>query len=383
MAIRSIGTLMTGRFDAPLIEADTVVWEDGIISAVGGPGLLAEYALETVIDAQGMTLMPGLIDSHVHPCLGDYTPRQQVLNFIESSLHGGVTSMISAGEAHTPGRPRDPAGVKALAVLAQRSFANARPAGVKVHGGALILERGLTEADFEELRAAGVWLVGEVGLGSVCRPDDAGPMVAIAHKHGFKVLMHVGGTSIPGSSTVTADDVLAVKPDVVCHINGGPTAVADAEIRRIVEETPYAVEFVQCGNLRAGLVTLRLLAARNEFDRLILGNDAPSGTGVIPLGILRNLAFLVSVGALDPGVAVACATGNTSRVFGLNTGVVEAGREADFVLADAPMGSAGEDLAGALAVGDIPGIGMTIVDGTIRTHVSRNTPPPKRKPVFA
>jgi enamidase len=30
--------------------------------------------------------------------VGDYTPRQQQLHWIDSTLHGGVTTLISAGE---------------------------------------------------------------------------------------------------------------------------------------------------------------------------------------------------------------------------------------------------------------------------------------------
>ncbi|MDI6880293.1 MAG: amidohydrolase family protein, partial [Desulfitobacteriaceae bacterium] len=334
------------------------------------------------VDAQGITLIPGMLDSHVHPVFGDFTPRQKMMDYIESSLHGGVTTMISAGEPHLPGRPKDPVGVKALAILASRSFRNARPGGVKVYAGALILEQGLQEADFAELKEAGVWLVGEIGLGSVRKPEDAAPMVAWAHKYGFKVAMHTGGTSIPGSSTVTADDVLAIKPDVVSHINGGTTAVAPAEVRKIIELSDFAIEVVQCGNPKAALQAVEILSERNELSRLIMGNDAPSGTGVIPLGMLRNLAFLVSVGSLDPAQSIAAATGNTARVFGLNTGIIEIGREADLVLVDAPMGSFGQDALEGLKAGDIPGVAMVIVDGEIKAGISRNTPPPTHKPVI-
>ena len=116
------------------------------------------------------------------------------MNFIESSLHGGVTSMISAGEVHLPGRPTDPKGTKALALLAHKSFAKARPAGVKVYGGALILEKGLVEDDFKELSEDGVWLVGEIGLGSIKAAGEAKVMAEWAKQYGMKVLMHVGGT---------------------------------------------------------------------------------------------------------------------------------------------------------------------------------------------
>ncbi len=381
LAITNIGTLVSGNINKPLLDADTVLVKNGKIAAVGGSEILAGEQIDKSIDARGITLTPGLIDSHAHPVLGDFSPRQKMLDYIESSLHGGVTSMISAGEPHLPGRPKDPTGVKALAILAARSFTNARPGGVKVHAGALILEQGLTEADFAELQQAGVWLVGEIGLGGVRNPEDAAPMVDWAHKYGFKVMMHTGGTSIPGSSTITAEQVLAIKPDVVSHINGGTTAAAPIEIEKIIELSDFAIEVVQCGNQKAALQALELLTGRNELARLIMGNDAPSGTGIIPLGMLRNLAFLASVGGMEPAAAFAAASGNTARVFGLTTGVIEPGRDADLVLMDAPMGSYGKDALEALAVGDLPGVAMVIVDGEVKAGISRNTPPPTREPV--
>ncbi len=381
LAITNIGTLVSGDINKPLLAANTVLVRDGKIAAVGDSGILAGEQVDKTVDAQGITLMPGLIDSHTHPVLGDFTPRQKMLDYIESSLHGGVTSMISAGEPHLPGRPKDPVGVKAMAILVARSFKNARPGGMKVHAGALILEPGLTEADFAELQQAGVWLVGEVGLGGVRKPEDAAPMVAWAHKYGFKVAMHTGGTSIPGSSTITAEDVLAIKPDVVSHINGGTTAVAPSEIEKIIELSDFAIEVVQCGNQKAALQAVQILTSRNELGRLIMGNDAPSGTGVIPLGMLRNLAFIASVGGMEPAAAIAAASGNTARVFGLPTGVIEPGRDADLVLMDAPMGSFGRDALEALMVGDLPGVAMVVVDGEVKASISRNTPPPTRKPL--
>ncbi|MFU8857547.1 MAG: Enamidase, partial [Deferrisomatales bacterium] len=149
--IVNVGCLVSGDVRAPLLDADALLVERGKIAAVGRGADLAHSAAERVIDARGCAVTPGLIDSHVHPVLGDYTPRQHQVGFLESEVHGGVTTAISAGEVHLPGRPRDPAGVKALAILAARSFAGFRPGGMKVVGGAVILEPGLTEADFAEL----------------------------------------------------------------------------------------------------------------------------------------------------------------------------------------------------------------------------------------
>lgn len=375
LLIKNIGKIVSGDIKNPLIDADALLVEDGKIAKIG-KGL--EVSAEKVIDAKGMTLTPGLIDSHFHPVFGDFTPRQNQLGFIESALHGGVTTMISAGEVHLPGRPRDVAGTKALAILAAKSWANLRPGGVKVLGGGLILEKGLKEKDFEELAAEGVTHVGEIGLGSVNQPEDAAPMVRWAKKNGMTVMMHTGGTSIPGSATVTAEQVIATDPDVSAHLNGGPTAIFPEEVDKIIKETSLAFEIVHCGNPKIALQIIKTAREANAFHRILIGNDAPSGTGVIPLGILRVLNLICSLGGARAEEAIAMATGNTARVYKLNRGIIKEGFEADLVLMDAPMGSIVEDALQAIEVGDIPGISMVIVDGVVVITRSRNTPPPKR-----
>jgi enamidase len=375
--ITGLGEVVSGDITAPLLDADSILIEDGRFAAIGR-GL--DEDADVVIDARGATAFPGLIDSHVHPVFGDWTPRQRAVDFIESGLHGGVTTMISAGEVHLPGRPRDVVGLKALAIVAQRAFTNVRPAGVKVRAGAPILEHGLTEADFAELADAGVTLIGEVGLGSVKTGADAAPMLAWARSLGFVSTFHTGGPSIAGSSAIRADVVLEARPDIVGHVNGGTTALPDADIEALVA-SGMAIEIVHCGNLRAALHAIGLARESGALDRVILGNDAPSGTGVVPLGILRTMAHLASLGGVAPEIAVALATGNTARVHRLETGVIEVGREADVAIVDAPTGSAADTALGALAIGDLPGVGIVLIDGTPVIGRSRNTPPAARVPV--
>mgnify|MGYP001806353824 CR=1 FL=1 len=385
--ITNIGTIVSGLIDQPTIKGDVIVIKDGKIESVGGQALIDALKKDAVeyktIDAGGMTVTPGLIDSHTHPVIGDYTPRQKMADFIESSIHGGVTTMISAGEVHTPGRPTDPAGVKALAILANKSFALLKPGGVKVIAGSVILEKGLTEADFAEMAAAGVRTVGEVGLGSIKKPEDAAPMVAWAKKHNMTVMMHTGGTSVPGSSTVTADDVIKTNPDVVSHINGGPTAISLTEVDRLLDETELTLEIVQCGNPKVADYVARKATATKKLNRIIFGNDAPSGTGVIPLGILRNICQIASMSEVPAAVAVAMATGNTARVYGLNTGVIAPGKEADIVIMDTPMGSVGKTALEAIEAGDLPGVALVLVDGVVKVNKSRNTPPTVGKVTIA
>lgn len=374
--VKNVGQMLSGDVVAPLLEADSLVIAEGIIQEVGR-GLKCP-AGATVIDAAGAAVLPGLIDSHCHVVLMDYSPRQKTIGFLDSALHGGVTTSISAGEVHLDGRPKDRAGVKALAVLAAKSFANYRPGGMKVLGGAVILEKSLELGDFAELFDEGVRVVGEVGLGSVKEPKDAAPMVKAAQAAGMTVMMHTGGTSIPGSSTVTAEQVMAIGPDVVSHINGGPTAISVEEARRLVEQTTLTLEIVHCGNPQRAVQVCQMIEERRDYARIIIGNDAPSGTGIVPLGILRTMNLMASLGGLPPEIVVAMATGNTARRYGLNRGVIAPGREADLVFADASLGSAGADFLAGLAEGDNPGLSIVMVDGQVITAKSRNTPPPQR-----
>lgn len=379
--IKNIGTLISGDIQGPIINADSLLIEDNKIAAIGAASLLCEDA-HSVIDANGTTVAPGLIDSHCHVVLGDYTPRQKQMDFIESETHGGVTTIISAGEVHLPGRPKDPAGTKALAILVAKSFGNFRPGGAKVIGGAVILEKGLVEKDFEEMAREGVQIVGEIGLGSVKFPADAAPMVKWARKNNMTVLMHTGGTSIPGSDTVTAEQVMATDPDVACHVNGGPTAMSTDEIRKLINDTNYAIELVHCGNPKALLDAVSIGLEGQALSRFIIGNDAPSGTGVIPLGILRVICMVASLTTVKPEEAICMATGNTAKVFKLDTGFIRVGAPADLAMMDSPMGSVGKTALDAIKVGDIPGVSMVMMDGKIHVKTSRNTPPAARKPSF-
>ena len=378
--LKNIGTLVSGNIEKPLLQADAIWIEEGVIKKVGSLKDMDQKAAQVVVDCAGTTVSPGLIDSHVHPVLGDFTPRQKQLDFLDSELHGGITTAVSAGEVHLPGRPKDPVGAKVLAILAAKSFAAFRPGGMKVLGGALILEKGLAEKDFEECAKEGVRIVGEIGLGSVKAPEDAAPLVKWAKKNGMVVMMHTGGTSIPGSSTVGLEQVLGADPDIVCHINGGPTAVSMGEAEKLITQTSMAIELVHCGNMKAAVEIGGFLTKHNALQRGIIGNDAPSGTGVVPLGVLRVLSLLAGMTPIKPEQALCMATGNTARIHKLNRGVIAEGKEADLVVMDAPMGSVGKDALSSLAAGDVPAVSMVLVDGKIVVNISRNTPPPVKKP---
>ena len=380
LVIRNIGMILSGKMEAPILDGDCVVAVDGRIAAIGYEKDIDCDSADTEVDAHGVTIAPGLIDSHVHPVVGDYTPRQQQLHWIDSTLHGGVTTLISAGEVHMPGRPRDIIGLKAMAIAAQRWYENFRPSGMKVMAGAPVIEHGMVEEDFKEMAEAGVTLLGEVGLGTVKDGKTARQMVDWARKYGIQSTIHTGGPSIPGSGLIDADMVLETGTDVIGHINGGHSALPDDQIMCLCESCTAGLEIVHNGNERAALLTLNTARELKQMERIILGTDGPAGSGVQPLGILRMVAMLSSLGNVPAEVAFCFANGNTARQRELDQGLMEVGRAADFVLMDQAQHAPGKTMLESVQLGNLPGVGMTVIDGAVRSLRSRNTPPAERLP---
>ncbi len=369
LAIHNLGGVVSGRLGDAVANIDTLRCEDGRIVSLTDAG-----DADVVIDARGAIAIPGLIDSHAHVVFADWTPRQSTLGWIESSMHGGVTMMMSASEVHLPGRPRDRAGVKALALVAHRSWSQVRPGGVKVLGGSLIVEPTLHPEDFAELAAEGVGLA-KVGFGAFERQADAAPLVRAAQAAGMIVMNHTGGASIPGSSSVGIDDVLALGCDIIGHANGGTTALPDGDLEALFD-APGAIQLVQAGNLRSSLEILRIALERDALDRILIATDTPTGTGVMPLGMIKTVAELSSLGRISATDALACATGNNARVLRRDEGVLELGAPADFSLLHAPLGGAASNPLAAIELGDLPGIAGVVIDGELRARRSRNTPAP-------
>lgn len=378
-AIVNIGSIVTGDLSVPALEGDTILMDDGVIRLVGTASSKDVESCDVIIDANGTIAIPGLIDSHVHITFGDYTPRQKTVGFLESYLHGGVTTSISASEVHVPGRPKDVSGVKALAIAASKCFETYRPGGMRVHAGSLILEPGLVESDFAELRQAGIWMV-KAGFGAFPTPYDYAPLVAMARSHGMISMVHTGGASIPGSSGIWADHLLSIRPDVSYHVNGGPIAMPDEDFPRLVDQSDMALQICTAGNLRTTLLVAELLTRANQLDRLLIATDTPTGSGIMPLGMLYTISHLASLGGMAPEIAVAAATGNNASVYRLNSGTIAEGRDADVVLIDSCMGGSKSDALSALTSGDLPAVGCVVTAGIPRfVGRSRNTPETMRR----
>ncbi|MBI4443390.1 MAG: amidohydrolase family protein [Acidobacteria bacterium] len=378
--INNIGVLLTGDLNNPVRKADSIYIEDGIVHQIG---IGINRPADVCIDARGITAIPGLIDSHSHPTFGEFTPAQNSLSWINHYMHGGVSALISAGELHVPGLPLPPDAKTALslALLTKRCYDNLRPSGVKVYAGTLLLVPGLSEEDFDAIAEAGIGLVKFIFYDYSLLPNgEAERYVNWARTRGIKVKIHSGGVSRSGVSQVAgAEIVKRLQPDVVGHITGGPIPMPEDEVEQIVRETDCYVEVCSSGNPRMGLSLMRVVKNTGAFHRVLIGTDTPGGTGVIPRGMLREIAFLASVAEIPPEVAICMATGSVGRAHGLSIGTLAEGRPADLVLLDKIHGSVAKDGLDSLAQGDLPGISVVMIDGEIKVAGrSQQTPPPER-----
>ncbi len=379
LIIKNIDKIVSGDINKGIIPGDTIVVRDGLIAAIGNYAEVDRSGIETEVDVDGQIVCPGFIDCHIHNTLDDYAPQRGAVGCYSDALWSGTTTMISEGE-QGPGWPRfydDPIGCKAAAILAKRVFDRYRPGGaLKFHGGALVLVHGLTEQDFKEMHDAGVWLIAEIGGGGLSDPKEVAPMLEWARKYDFFYSVHLAPPSIPGSSWVTSENILQLKPQKVAHTNGGSTGVEWSHIQRLMDESESALELVVNGNFVNFNKMIRYMDKTNQLNRLVMGSDAPTGQASLPGAINREIVKAASLNDIPAWKAIAMATGNTADLYHLNTGKIEVGREADLQVIDNPPGSCGTDALKAIECGDPFGNSMVIVDGRIiafRGHDSRPT----------
>ncbi len=378
-AILNIGRIISGDWKHPYSDGSSILVDGGLISKVGELSSQEIDSCDVVIDAGGVVAIPGLIDSHVHITFGDFTPRQNTIGYLQSYLHGGVTTSISASEVHVPGRPKDPDGVKALAIAAKKCFENYRPGGMRVHGGSLILEPGLSQEDYQEVVSKGVWLA-KAGFGAVKSASQYIPMVLEARKAGLFTTLHTGGASIPGSFPITGKDLININPHVSFHINGGPVSMEDKYFEVVARDTNIAMQVCTAGNLRTTLLCAEMARKHGAFERFLIATDTPTGSGVMPLGLIYTISQIASLTSFDVPELIAAATGNVAKCYGLNSGFLKPAYDADIVLIDAPLGGTKVDAIAALKNGDPCAIGAVITAGVPRfVGRSNNTPPPIRE----
>ncbi|MDW7978009.1 MAG: amidohydrolase family protein [Candidatus Caldarchaeum sp.] len=387
--IQNIGKLVSGDWNRGVLNADAIRIENGLIKNVGGYDEVRKGGADVVVDVNGMTVIPGLIDPHTHLSFGDFSPMQHMVGLLTETLLQGTTTIIDEW-LQFEGLPlfygADVNGVKATALLSLKAYQNYRPGGaMKVFAGSIMLVEGLTKQDLAELRNQGVWRVGQIGGSTNIRDERIIlQMVSWARELGYFVSTNLGPGVLPESLNMTPELVSAIKPDKIAHINGGTTAPPWDVVKRAIDGTgDCKVEIIPYGNLKMAMRVFEYLKNTNQLHRLVVGSDTPTGQGYLPVAIHRSILFLSSVCGLDADKAIASATGNVADCYGkyysgFNVGKIEPGRAADLVVIDSPPGSVGNDALEAIQAGDMIGVAGVFVDGNLVGLRGKDSRPSRR-----
>jgi enamidase len=386
--INNIGEFFTGDLASPISPARSLLIEEGRVAAFdpADPG-----DCEVVIDARGSAVMPGLVDGHVHPVCAEWTPTQNATGWIGNYVHGGTTTLISAGEVHFPGldpTKLSPELVTSLAIVMAQTTGRVRWSGAKLIAGTVILVPGMKAEHFDRIAAHGTKFAKFLFYPLDTNKEEAQQYVRWCRERKIRVKVHTGGVSRSGTSVMCGYDILSwLKPDIAAHVSGGPIPMTDEDLDSVVDDpalSSVALEVCSAGNYGSTARVAKRLLQKGKLDRLCMGTDTPGGTGVIPRGMFKNILFLTSIAGLTPGQAIAIATGNTARAHGLDTGILANGRPADIVVCGPVKGSKGTTLTDAIAHGDLPGVSHVLIDGlpVVRGR-SRQTPPPQNAAVFS
>jgi enamidase len=385
LLIKNIGEFFTGDLAKPQAPVRSLLIDGTRIAALDPP---ADTKADAVLDAGNSAVMPGLVDGHVHPVFGEWTPTQDTIGWIGNYVHGGTTTMVSAAELHVPGLDYEnlnPDLVTSLAVVTAATTGRVRWSGAKLHAGTVLLVPGMSEDHFDRLAAAKSIIAKYLFYPLATHQEEALRYNAWCRARGIRIKVHTGGVSRSGLSQVCGYDILSwLQPDVAAHISGGPIPMSDEDLDKLIDTTRFALEICSSGNYGSTQRAVRRLKGSGQLSRLTLGTDTPGGTGIIPRGMLRQICFICSVCDVSPAEAIAIATGNTAKAHGLDVGILAPGKPADLVVCGPVQGSAGTTVADAIAHGDLPGIAYVLIDGEIIVSGrSRQTPPPQRKYFFS
>lgn len=357
-----------------IIKADSVLVENGKIARVGQA--LSAPPEVPVVDGRGGTLLPGLIDAHVH-----------VPNDVEDGLRQaiafGVTTVIDMSTI-----PESLKKIKSIEAEDRPDLADVRTAGIcaTVPGGHPTEMGGPAIPTLTEPGQAAVFIDARVAEGAefikiiyddyrclesptillpTFKPETMGALVDAAHSRGKLAVVHILNEEQARRAIVLGIDGLAhlfigpvasedfgkfaaanhvfVIPTLttlypMCGKPDGPSVLADDRLRPYIRPEArrwltmniwpsLAGKELSCAGTKAGMRQLI-----KERVPILAGTDSPTPGSALGASLHGELALLVGAG-MTPAQALAAATSAPARTFRLaDRGLIRAGLRADMVL---------------------------------------------------
>ena len=340
--------------DGTVIENSAISVDDGRFGAVGSAAEMSFPAGATHIDLSGLTVMPAIVDAHVH--LG--TTREALIGDLERRAYFGVGAALSMGSdlVDTPLAMRDeviPGAARFRS--AGTGITRPEPGRREVHwvNTASEARQAVQQEHARNVDLLKIWVDDRDGQFEKLTPELYGAIIDEAHANDLRVSAHIyyledakglleAGIDVFAHGVrdqEVDDDFLALataRPDVVLIANmpnrGLPTdlgwlagAVPDETLAslRASEADPEAQAFFG--------IQARNLARLSEAGMTIaVGTDG--NTAWAPHVEMEDM---VAAG-MSPADVIVAATRNSAGVLALDdTGTIEAGKIADFVVLEA------------------------------------------------
>lgn len=396
--------LLTASAGAPAQEPSLVVENARVIAGEGtvldrGTVVVADERILAVtnrtvdapdarwIDAAGRTVLPGLVDAHVHLLVGDMTslPRSDedldayvgegLPTRLRAYLEAGITTVVSTGDfwpairrvrenirsGETPG-PRvftsgpvftAPGGHPAVTVCGRPDSEEANP-WCREHMAVEVASRRDARTAVERLAPAGLDFVKMV-YDSISPPDVEQletdvlrEIVAASHDNDLKAYAHINGMGDARTAVEAGLDGLVHVPFrtsmegqlgrlVEAMDARGVTAVTTSVVLeslrdRFADDGRDELAEWFSGNLDGRLQTIRRIAEADE-GLVVLGTDAPR---LPPAEAFHREVRLLAEAGLTPARIIRTATRNAAAHLGRDDelGTLEPGKVADLIVVD-------------------------------------------------
>ena len=387
------GARLINGSGGPAIENAAFVVADGTFTQVGRKGELQAPADAAHVDLTGKTVMPGLVDAHVHlgyrkgtTFTADNFTRENIVDQLRQFSHWGVSAVLSTGTDigdvifELRNASRSPNFTGALIRTAWRGIAppdagpfppmRAAPFGVTTEEQARSDVRELAARKVDLVK---VWVDDRNGTLPKLSPAIYRAVIDEAHKHNLRVIAHVVTladvkdllrSNIDGFAHMFRDReadaelmaLLKARPNVffmltlwaprLAAATEAPAWLGDARLKETATDdqirefrAPFANRTAQSvaaareewSNLQTNVRTLGAAGVK-----LILGTDVGGNTGGPLLGWTEHIELENMVAAgMTPSAAIAAATRGSADALQIGElGTVARGKRADFIVLD-------------------------------------------------